>query len=166
MSGRTPYSDTRPIVGLIPVSPWAFEGFVIDPPVCVPVLEAAMRAATAVADPLDEPLGLTSSWCGAHALAVVRSPVGVLAAVVASGPICVLPSRIAPASRSRAQAVASKSGTKPSKMNEFAVVRTPAVKKLSLIASGTPVRGPLPRLRSAVRAASRAASETTVLNAW
>ena len=57
-----PCSETRPIVGLMPVRPWAFEGFVIEPPVCVPVLDAAMRAATAVADPLEDPPGLTSSW--------------------------------------------------------------------------------------------------------
>ena len=65
---------------------------------------------------------------GAHALRVVRTPSGVVALVVAKGPIWVLPRRMAPPSWSRAQAVASYSGTKSAKMWELAVVRTPRVK--------------------------------------
>ena len=75
------------MVGLIPVSPCAFDGFVIEPPVCVPVPHGAILLATAVADPLEEPPGLTFSANGAQALTVVRVPVGVVAAVVANGPI-------------------------------------------------------------------------------
>ncbi len=115
------------MVGFRPVSPCRLDGFVMDPPVCVPVLEAAMRAATDVADPLDEPPGSTEGSAGAHAFTVVGSPSGVVARLVARGPICVFPRRIAPAAFRRAQAVPSKSGTKSAKMCEFAVVRTPAV---------------------------------------
>ena len=39
VSGITPCSDTRPIVGFSPVRPCAELGFVIDPPVWVPVLD-------------------------------------------------------------------------------------------------------------------------------
>ena len=99
----------------------------MDPPVWVPVLESAKRAATAVADPLDDPPGLTRGIVGAHAFTVVFCPVGVVALLVANGPIWVFPSRMLPSAFKRAHAVASNSGTKSSKMNEFAVVRTPAV---------------------------------------
>jgi hypothetical protein len=60
-------------------------------------------------------------------LTVVTSPSGVVARVVASGPICVLPRITAPSRSSRATHVASSSGTKPSKMYELAVVSTPFV---------------------------------------
>ena len=99
----------------------------MEPPVCVPVLLAARRAATAVAEPLEDPPGLTDESWGAQAFSVVVSPSGVVARLVASGPIWVFPSRIAPPSLSRDQVVASKSGTKSAKMWEFAVVSTPAV---------------------------------------
>jgi hypothetical protein len=56
-SGMMPRSEVRPIVGFRPVSPCWLEGFVIDPPVCVPMLEHAMRPAVAVAEPDDEPPG-------------------------------------------------------------------------------------------------------------
>src|SRR3989337_1909763 len=106
-----PWRDTRPMVGLSPVSPCCDDGLVMDPPVWVPVLDAAMRAATDVADPEDEPPGSTVGSPGAHALRVVRTPSGVVALVVAKGPIWVLPRRMAPPSWSRAQDVASYSGT-------------------------------------------------------
>ncbi len=55
-------------------------------------------------------------------------PLGAVARVVASGPIWVLPSTIAPAALRLATVVASNGGTKSWKMNEFAVVTVPAVK--------------------------------------
>ena len=59
----------------------------MDPPVWVPIEEDAIRAATAVADPEDDPPGVTFDSKGAHAFTVVIVPVGVVARVVASGPI-------------------------------------------------------------------------------
>ncbi len=123
-----PNNDARPIVGFRPVRFWAFEGDVIEPPVCVPIPEVAMRPATAVAVPVDDPPGSMSGLVGAHAFTVVIVPFGVVALVVASGPIWVLPNTIDPASFSLATVVASNGGTKLSKMNEFAVVTVPAVK--------------------------------------
>src|ERR671917_2774952 len=120
-----PYRDVRPIVGFSPVSACWLDGLVIEPPVCVPMLEAAIRPATAVAEPDDEPPGSYDGVFGVQALTVVTRPSGVVARVVASGPIWVLPRITAPASSSRATHVASSSGTNPSKMYEFAVVSTP-----------------------------------------
>jgi hypothetical protein len=122
-----PCSDTRPIVGLIPVRFCALDGAVIEPPVWVPMPEAAIRPATAVAVPVDEPPGSVFGLVGVHALTVVTTPSGVVARVVASGPICVLPSTIPPAALSRATAVASNGGTKSRNRYELAVVCTPAV---------------------------------------
>nr|WP_281282716.1 hypothetical protein [Nonomuraea terrae] len=93
----------------------------------MPVPADASRPATAVAVPVDEPPGLTPGSSGVHALTVVISPDGVVARVVASGPIWVLPSTIAPAALSDATAVASKPGTKSRNRNELAVVGTPRV---------------------------------------
>lgn len=109
-----PYSDTRPMVGLSPVRFCAIDGLVIDPPVWVPMLEVAIRPATAVAEPEDEPPGSVEGLAGVQALTVVIRPSGVVARVVASGPICILPSSMPPAPLSLATAVASKGGTKSS----------------------------------------------------
>lgn len=59
---------------------------------------------------------------------MVTVPLGFVARVVASGPICPLPRTMPPAAFSRATAVASSSGTKSSKMYELQRVGTPSVK--------------------------------------
>lgn len=127
-SGMTPCRETRPIVGFSPVRFCWLDGSTIEPPVWVPMEEDASRAATAQAGPVEEPPGSTDGSSGVHALTVVTVPFGVVARVVASGPICPFPRRIPPACRSRATAVASSSGTKSSKMKELQRVGTPSVK--------------------------------------
>src|SRR5438876_8364749 len=122
-----PCSETLPIVGFSPVRFCAFDGAVIEPPVCVPTAEVAIRDATAVADPDDEPPGSVVGSFGVHAFTVVIRPSGVVARVVANGPICVLPRTIPPAAVNRRTAVASKGGTKSANRYEFAVVVTPCV---------------------------------------
>src|SRR5277367_558316 len=52
-----PYRDTRPYVGLTPVTPVSAAGWRIEPPVSVPVVNGARRAAAAAADPPDDPPG-------------------------------------------------------------------------------------------------------------
>jgi hypothetical protein len=78
--------------------------------------DVAIRAATAQAGPVDEPPGSTLGSSGVQAFTVVMVPLGVVARVVASGPICPLPSTMPPAALSRATEVASWSGTKSAKM--------------------------------------------------
>ena len=102
-----PCSDTLPMVGLRPVRFCALDGAVMEPPVWVPVPAVAIRPATAVAVPVEEPPGSTRGSVGAQALTVVTTPAGVVARVVASGPIWVLPNTIAPFPVSRATGVAS-----------------------------------------------------------
>src|SRR5688572_1853523 len=115
------------MVGFSPVRFCAFDGAVIEPPVCVPMPDTASRPATAVAVPVEQPPGLVDGFDGVHAFTVVTTPFGVVARVVASGPIWVLPSTMPPAAVSRATAVASNGGTKSAKTYELAVVATPAV---------------------------------------
>src|SRR5690348_6692033 len=98
------------------------------PPVCVPIDDVAMRPATEQAGPVDEPPGSIEGSPGVQALTVVTVPFGVVARVVASGPIWPLPITMPPAALSRATEVASYGGTKVWKMNELAVVVMPAVK--------------------------------------
>ena len=116
----TPFRETRPIVGFRPVRFCRLAGLTMEPPVWVPMEDDAIRPATAQAGPVDEPPGSMSGLSGVQALTVVIMPLGVVARVVASGPICPLPSRMPPAALRRATAVASVTGTKSLKMKEFA----------------------------------------------
>jgi aspartyl-tRNA(Asn)/glutamyl-tRNA(Gln) amidotransferase subunit A len=54
-SGSTLARLTRPLVGLNPVTPQKWAGSLIDPPVSDPSAAGTRRAATAVAEPDDEP---------------------------------------------------------------------------------------------------------------
>ena len=56
-SGRTPLVGMRPHVVLRPAMPQQAAGMRIDPPVSVPKAMSASPAATAVAEPLDDPPG-------------------------------------------------------------------------------------------------------------
>ena len=56
-SGHTPSSGTRPHVVFSPEIPQHAAGMRIEPPVSVPYTTSASPAATAVAEPLDEPPG-------------------------------------------------------------------------------------------------------------
>ena len=59
-----PYRDTRPYVGFKPVRPVSAAGWRIDPPVSVPVAAGASRAATAAAEPPEDPPGTHSRFQG------------------------------------------------------------------------------------------------------
>src|SRR5436309_15151049 len=52
-----PQREQRPYVGLIPTIPVKAAGWRIEPPVSVPVAPRQSRAATAAAEPPDEPPG-------------------------------------------------------------------------------------------------------------
>jgi hypothetical protein len=57
-SGFTPVSGVHPKVGFSPTTPQKEAGRMTEPAVCVPIAAGTMRAATAAADPLDEPPGV------------------------------------------------------------------------------------------------------------
>ena len=70
----------------------------VEPLVCEPIASGTMPAATAAAEPLDEPPGVRSGSCGLRVLPGVNS---------ASSVVTVLPMITAPAWRSSATAVQS-----------------------------------------------------------
>ena len=94
-----------------------------------------MRAATATAEPPLEPPGVRvrshGFFEGPSAEFSVDDP-------IANSSRLVLPMMMAPAFSRRSTTVASYGGTKPARIFEDAVVGTPAVHMLSLIATGTP----------------------------
>lgn len=54
-SGTSPSTDSRPWVGRSPHSPQSLAGTRVEPPVSVPSATSTRPAATALAEPLDEP---------------------------------------------------------------------------------------------------------------
>src|SRR5262249_8659018 len=117
-SGITPRVLMRPNVGLTPTSPQYEAGRTFEPIVWVPNASGIIRAATAAAEPLDEPPGVQTRLHG------LRVGAG---SVVANSVVCSLPSRIAPAAFSRATEVASEPGTKAARAFDPASVRSPAL---------------------------------------
>src|SRR5271156_826841 len=99
----------------------------------------ASYAATAAADPPDEPPGILfrshGLWLGPNAEFSVEEP-------IANSSMLVLPRMIAPACFSRLVIVASYGGCQPSKMRLPHVVGIPVVVNTSLTATGTPASGP------------------------
>ena len=59
-----PQRETRPYVGFRPVRLVSAAGWRIEPPVSVPVAAGNRRAATAAAEPPDEPPGTCSRFHG------------------------------------------------------------------------------------------------------
>src|SRR5438067_11518748 len=90
--------ETRPRVGFIPTKPQQAAGILIEPPPSDPVAHGTAPAATAAADPPDEPPGVRLS---SHGLRVI--PVASLAVhgkIISSGTL-VIPMGMAPATRRR-----------------------------------------------------------------
>ena len=148
-------------MGFRPTTPHNAAGHTIDPSVSVPTARGARPAATAAADPDDEPPAERSSACG-----LTQSPPTALQPDVepvdrkfAHSDRLVLPRTMAPAARSRVTSGASVAGPSSHNASEPAVVPIgPAVSMLSLTRTGTPWRGP--RERPAASSASRRAASS------
>src|SRR5579875_596858 len=97
-----PVRLTSPSVGLSPAIPQAAAGQMIEPSVSVPTANGARRAATAAADPDEEPPGLRSSEWGLRVWppAALQPLDERLPRKLAHSDRFVLPSTTAPASRS------------------------------------------------------------------
>src|ERR687896_242267 len=107
--------------------PVSAAGWRIEPPVSVPVAAGAIRAATAAAEPPDEPPGTLLAFqglrTGPYQLVSFDEP-------IANSSMLVLPSTTAPACASRSTTVASYGETKFDSMREPQVVSTPSVQKM------------------------------------
>src|SRR6266851_7930539 len=141
--GIIPCWLTRPTAGLIPTTPLADEGQIMEPSVSVPTATGIRPAATATADPLDEPHGdLSSTWGLRHCRPRALHPLDAREErKLAHSLRLVLPSRSMPAARRRATRGASAGAGTPTRASEPAVVcmRSP-VSMLSLTRTGMPWR--------------------------
>ena len=120
-----------------------------------------MPAATAAADPLDDPPGVCAGLCGLRVLPGVR---------VANSVVTVLPMMTAPAPRRSDTTAASRDGVRPACRTEPFSVGMSAVSMMSLIPTGTPCSGPVgcpeSRNSSAARAWANACSGSRNAQAW
>src|SRR6516164_2445660 len=101
---RMPAGGNSPKLGLNPTTPQYAAGRITEPPVWVPIASGTIKSATAAAEPLDEPPGEKSGLCG-----FVVGP----GCRLANSVVTVLPSRIPPAARGKAAALASLAGRHP-----------------------------------------------------
>src|SRR6185369_12163720 len=121
------------------------EGHVTEPLVSVPIANRTSPAATAAADPLEEP---HASRFSAHGLwttppTALHPEMELSERMLAHSLRLVLPTMIAPAARSRATKGASRLVTLPTRARLPAVVGSgPALSILSLISTGWPASGP------------------------
>src|SRR6201999_3402410 len=67
LSAIAPVRGTKPKVGRRPVSPQRVDGEAMEPSVSEPIAKATQPAATALAEPADDPL---EPWLGFHGLRV------------------------------------------------------------------------------------------------
>src|SRR5436309_3077913 len=134
-NAMSPYRDTRPYVGFSPTTPHRDAGWRTEPPVSVPSAHTASPAATAAAEPPDEPPGTVSRFqglrTGPYAEFSLEEP-------MANSSQLVFPTRTEPAADNLAQGVQSYGGTYGSRIFDPAVVRIPRVHSTSLRASGIP----------------------------
>src|SRR5829696_3473205 len=143
-----PLRLTRPYVGFSPAMPQAAAGERIEPPVSVPIVAGANPAATAAAEPDDEPDGSCARFQGLRAGGAKTSHEG---PPWANSHVVFLPRRMPPPALSRAATVASAGGTWFASRRDWPVVRIPAVSTMSFRQYGIPCIGPLsiPAMKSA-----------------
>src|SRR4051812_14290530 len=107
----------------------------IEPPVSVPVATGAMRAATAAAEPPEDPPGTALLR---HGFLTGPKWDDSLDEPIANSSMFVLPSRTAPALRNCDTTCASYGAVKLASMRDPQVVNRPSVQKMSLCAIGMP----------------------------
>src|SRR5437870_13868321 len=99
-----PKREIRPYVGLRPTTPHRDAGWRTEPPVSVPSAHTASPAATAAADPPEDPPGTVSRF---HGLWTGPKPEFSFEDPMANSSQFVLPTRTDPAARRRAHGVPS-----------------------------------------------------------
>src|SRR5205814_2390928 len=100
----TPTVESRPPVGLNPTTPENAPGRIVEPFVWVPSAPGITPAATAAAEPIDDPPGVRSRSYGFRVGPGSRK---------ASSAVIVLPTTIAPAASSARTTADDASGTRP-----------------------------------------------------
>src|SRR5262249_19612134 len=127
----------------------------------LPRASGTIPAATAAAEPLEEPPGVWAGLCGLRVLPGSR---------VANSVVTVFPMITAPAARSMATTAASREGVRPAWSTEPFSVGMSAVSMMSFTPTGTPWSGPIGRparrRSSAARAWAIAWSGSRNAHAW
>ena len=149
--GTTGAEETRPRLGFIPTRPQHAAGIRIDPPPSDAVAAGTSPAATAAAEPPEDPPGVRSRR---HGLRVIPLACVTVQGKMSSSGVVVIPTGIAPAARSRRITSASATAGGPW-VRDPRVAMCPATATSSLSATGTPARGPL---RSVIASAAASAS--------
>ena len=153
--------ETRPRCGLRPTRPQHAAGIRSDPPPSLPCASGTIAAATAAADPPDEPPGVRP---GSHGLRVGPKRRGSVTGRIPHSGMLVVPTTTKPAARSRRVTLWSRGATLSPVRAAPRVRRSPWTARLFLIAIGTPANG-----RSSpdaiAPAAARAPSWSTSTNA-
>src|SRR6185295_11142094 len=158
-----PQREQRPYVGFMPTVPVNAAGWRMDPPVSVAVAPRQRSAATAAAEPPDEPPGVSEASELPRRQGDTTGPKREVSfdEPMANSSMLSLPSISAPSRQRLAVTVLSYVGANSPRMLDAAVVRTPSVQNRSLMPSGAPSSAPpLPdaRLASLALAAARARS--------
>ena len=131
-----PLRGIAPKLGLKPTTPQKAAGRITEPAVWVPTASGTCPAATAAAEPDDEPPGVRPGAAG------LRVGAGCMKA---SSVVAVLPRISAPAAFSRATTKASSRGTRPASSAVPFSVGIRAVSMMSLTPTGTPCSAPTGR---------------------
>src|ERR1051326_5634429 len=139
----------------MPTMPQQAAGWRMEPPVSVPSAAMHWPAATAAAEPPEEPPGTRSMFQG---LRVTPKAEFSVEEPIANSSMLVLPTITAPAAFSLATAVPSYGGTKLPRIFEQQVVRMPLVIKIFLSAIGMRKRAAPPRFFLSRAAAGGASS--------
>ena len=132
-----PSAGRRPSVTFRPVRPQKPAGRRTEPPVSVPTAQTAIPAATAAAEPDDEP-PQTRCVAMSHGLRGVPMRWFVPQPPKASSTVLVLPSRMPPAASRRRATVPVAGETRSSSAFEPPVVIRPSTSTMSLRANGIP----------------------------
>ena len=111
----------------------------IEPPWSPPSASSISPAARAAALPFDEPPG---AWLGLRGLRTVAKTSFPSMAAPSPSLTVVLPTMVAPASKSRVTAVASTSAMTPSRWREPFSIGRPATEIVSLMPARMPASGP------------------------
>ena len=132
-----PYLETKPYVGFNPTTPQKADGWRIDPPVSLPRAQGTIPAATAAAEPPDEPPGTVFKF---HGFFVFLNADVSVEPPIANSSIFNFPRFIKPSLFNFSITVASYGETKFSSIFELQVVFIPFVHKLSFIPIGIPAK--------------------------
>src|SRR5687767_14962098 len=137
-NATSPQRLTRPYVGFRPTTPQSAAGCRTEPPVSEPMAAGTIRAATAAADPPDDP---PATRVVSHGLRVTPNAECSVDEPIANSSRLVLPATANPAARRRCTTVASYGEMNPSRMREAHVVGVPVVTMLSFTPRGMPGAG-------------------------